>query len=270
MIDPSIWQSEDFSKLSTLAKLVFIGLFSNADDEGRGRAKAIYIKSILFPYDEVIRVTDIEKSLDEIAANMSITFYSRDGSEFYSLENWSKWQKIDKAQVSQIPAFDEDSTMIRGAFVEQSSNGSRTVAEQSSSAREPVPPKRKEENKKRIEEKGKEEADDFADRSFSQALQTKIQEWLGYKHERKEDYRPTGKKAFLTMLENKVKMYGEDAVIESINTSMANGWKGLFWEKWEKKGGGQKQSTASYNIGEVEDYFLHNTPVYEGGKHGAD
>ena len=51
MIDPGIWQSEDFSKLSTLAKLVFIGLFSNADDEGRGRAKAAYIKSTLFPYD---------------------------------------------------------------------------------------------------------------------------------------------------------------------------------------------------------------------------
>lgn len=48
MIDPNIWQSEDFSKLSTLAKLVFIGLFSQADDEGRGRAKPIYIKSILF------------------------------------------------------------------------------------------------------------------------------------------------------------------------------------------------------------------------------
>ena len=36
MIDPAIWQSQDFSRLSMLAKLVFIGLFSYADDEGRG------------------------------------------------------------------------------------------------------------------------------------------------------------------------------------------------------------------------------------------
>ena len=41
MIDPGIWQSEDFAKMSTLGKLVFIGLFSNADDEGRGRANAL-------------------------------------------------------------------------------------------------------------------------------------------------------------------------------------------------------------------------------------
>lgn len=257
MIDPSIWQSEDFSKLSTLAKLVFIGLFSNADDEGRGRAKAIYIKSILFPYDEVIRVTDIEKSLDEIAANMSITFYSRDG-EYYSLENWSKWQRVDKPQKSQIPAFDEDSTIIRGIVSEQSRNVPISV-----------PPKRKEENKKRIEEKGKEEADDFADRSFSPNLKSKIQEWLTYKSERKEGYKPTGKKSLLTMLENKAKQYGEESVIATIDQSMASGWKGLFWDKLEKARGKSQtsHSDASYNIGEVEDYFLHNTPVYGGNDH---
>lgn len=267
MIDPSIWQSEDFSKLSTLAKLVFIGLFSNADDEGRGRAKAIYIKSIVFPYDEALRVTDIEKSLDEIAANMSITFYLHDGSEYYSLENWSKWQKIDKAQASQIPAFDEDSTMIRGTFAEQSSNSRRTIVEQSSNVREPVPPKRIEEN--RSEEKGKEEADDFADRSFSPDLKSKIQEWLTYKSERKEGYKPTGKKSLLTMLENKAKQYGEAAVIATIDQSMASGWKGLFWDKLEKAKGNTKtsHSDASYNIGEMEDFFLHNTPVYGGKDH---
>lgn len=52
MIDPNIWQSEDFSKLSTLGKLVFIGLFSLADDEGRGRCNPVFLKSTLFPYEE--------------------------------------------------------------------------------------------------------------------------------------------------------------------------------------------------------------------------
>lgn len=105
MIDPNMWQSEDFSNLSTLAKLVFIGLFSNADDEGRGRAKPMYIKSILFPYDEKIRVIDIENALSEIVLNLSVTFYSTDnGNQYYSLDNWKKWQSIDKPKPSQIPA----------------------------------------------------------------------------------------------------------------------------------------------------------------------
>lgn len=55
MIVPEIWQSESFAQLSILAKLVFIGLFSNADDEGRGIANPVYIKSILFPYDDGMR-----------------------------------------------------------------------------------------------------------------------------------------------------------------------------------------------------------------------
>lgn len=138
MIDPNIWQSEDFSKLKTLSKLIFIGLFSNADDYGYGRGKAAYIKSILFPYDEDIRTTDIEKSLEEIAANMSIVFYKSDnGSEYYSLKNWSRWQKVEKPTKSSIPPLDENSTIIRGTFEECSGN-----------VRRGVPPNK---NRKRIE-----------------------------------------------------------------------------------------------------------------------
>lgn len=104
MIDPNIWESEDFNSLSLLSRLVFIGLFSNADDEGRGRAKPIYIKSILFPYDEKIRPTDIENSLSEIASRMSIILYSHDGNEYYALKNWDKWQSIQKKKMSIFPA----------------------------------------------------------------------------------------------------------------------------------------------------------------------
>lgn len=54
MISPNIWYSEDYSKLSKLARLVFIGMFSQADDYGYGRANPVFLKSLLFPYDEDI------------------------------------------------------------------------------------------------------------------------------------------------------------------------------------------------------------------------
>ena len=136
MIDPNIWMSEDFSKLSTLAKLVFIGMFSNADDEGRGRAKAIYLKSILFPYDEAIRVIDVDKTLSEIGSNMSVTFYSHNGNEYYVFDNWSKWQKVDKPTPSIIPAPEDDSVAIRRTFGEHSTNN-----------RGALPPNRLEQNR---------------------------------------------------------------------------------------------------------------------------
>lgn len=131
MIDPNIWQSEDFARLSTLAKLVFIGLFSQADDEGRGRAKPIYIKSILFPYDEKVRLIDIETALSEIALNLSVTFYSADnGNEYYSLDNWGNWQTIDKPKPSKIPS-PNGFESIPGFIGDESATNPRRVGDES-------------------------------------------------------------------------------------------------------------------------------------------
>lgn len=145
IISPDIWQSEDFSKLSTLAKIVFIGMFSNADDEGRGRGKAVYLKSIIFPYDEDIRVADIDKTLSEISSNMSVIFYSHNENVYYELTNWDVWQKVEKPQPSKIPAFEEDNENFRRLFHDYSPNNRRQVS-----------PNRIEKKKNRIEENRKE------------------------------------------------------------------------------------------------------------------
>ncbi|MDE7406451.1 MAG: hypothetical protein K2M89_06235 [Clostridiales bacterium] len=103
MISPEIWESSSFSKLTDFAKLIFIGLISNADDEGKGKANPGYIRSKLFPNDEERRVTDIKKALSEIALTMSITFYEVNGDSLYHLTNWARWQKIDRPTPSKFP-----------------------------------------------------------------------------------------------------------------------------------------------------------------------
>ena len=113
MISPEIWQSEDFAKLSLLGKMVFIGMFSHADDEGRGRAKAAYIKSVLFPYERGMRVGDVDKALCDIARYMSVMFYRVNGNEYYQLVNWRVWQRVDKPQKSKLPPCDEHVERIR-------------------------------------------------------------------------------------------------------------------------------------------------------------
>ena len=90
MIDPGIWQSEDFGHLSTLAKLVFIGLFSQADD-GRGRGKAQYIKNTLFPYDEETTSADIKRAFDEILTHVGTGFIDSAGTVY---EGWMAAARI--------------------------------------------------------------------------------------------------------------------------------------------------------------------------------
>lgn len=72
-------------------------------------------------------------------------------------------------------------------------------------------------------------------RSLSAPLKAKVLEWLQYKAERKELYKPTGLKSFLTEMENKAREYAEGDIISLINECMANNWRGIIWDKIKGK-----------------------------------
>lgn len=138
MIDPNFWQSEDISRLSPFARLLFIGMISNADDEGRGRANTNYLKSTIFPYDD-IRVAEVDKALSEISHNTSVVVYEVAHSRYYAFTNWKKWQRVDKPQDSIIPPFEE-----------HSENDSRVIPESVENDSGLKEKKRKEEKRKEI------------------------------------------------------------------------------------------------------------------------
>jgi hypothetical protein len=71
----------------------------------------------------------------------------------------------------------------------------------------------------------------FEGRSFSDPMRLKVEEWLKYKDERKESYKPTGLKNLLTQIEKKIIEHSEDQVIVAIGDSMANNYKGIVWER---------------------------------------
>ena len=68
--------------------------------------------------------------------------------------------------------------------------------------------------------------------SFSDTLVAKLSDWMRYKgDEKKDEYKVTGMKAFLSEVNNKIHEYGEQPVLNVINLSMANGWKGIIWDR---------------------------------------
>lgn len=121
MIDPNIWQSEDISKMPVFARYVFIGMISNADDYGKGRATAAYLRSAIFPYDN-IKISEINKAIEAIKQNTSIIFYELDGSQYYKFNHWNKWQKVDHPTESNIPEPQNE------PFANQSRNVRETIA----------------------------------------------------------------------------------------------------------------------------------------------
>ena len=109
MIDPSIWDDEGFSDLSFVGRLLFIGMFSYADDYGKGRANPKFLKSKVFPYDDM-RVAEVDKALSEIGHKTSVQFYCVNGQSYYIFKNWKKWQKVEKPTASVIPDPEESNS----------------------------------------------------------------------------------------------------------------------------------------------------------------
>lgn len=138
MIDPDFWHSEDISKLSIFERLLFIGMFSNADDAGKGRANPRYLCSIIFPYDD-IRTAEVDKALLSIGRNTSVTLYECGGSRYYRFEHWKKWQKVEKPQPSKLPDPPQAWTQARGeaqAPGDGAPEGARQAAEREEGAPE--------------------------------------------------------------------------------------------------------------------------------------
>lgn len=103
MIDAAFWQSETVAQLTIEQRLLFIGLFSNADDQGRMRAHPRLIRSMIFPYDDIAG-DDILDGLQAISSVGGILMYKADGKSLIQIINWWKYQHLKWAWPSSLPA----------------------------------------------------------------------------------------------------------------------------------------------------------------------
>lgn len=82
---------------------------------------------------------------------------------------------------------------------------------------------------------------------FSPELAAKVQDWLRYKGERRENYKPMGLKSLLTTVRKQARQYGDEAVISLIDQCMAANYRGIIWDKLERGrpfGGNDRRETG--------------------------
>jgi hypothetical protein len=72
------------------------------------------------------------------------------------------------------------------------------------------------------------------ERTISEPVMDAVKEWLEYKKERREPYKAAGYNALLTQIEKAEREHGASAVINLIHESMANGWRGIIWDRLKK------------------------------------
>lgn len=88
-------------------------------------------------------------------------------------------------------------------------------------------------NKKNNKNKYIENTPDLSD--FSPDMQKAITDWLTYKDERKESYKPTGLKSWISQVRKHSKSYEDKYIIEVIEKSMSCQYKGVVWDWLQDK-----------------------------------
>lgn len=101
-IKPSFFRSDDVSALPLRARLTWIGLWTQCDDQGRTKDHARLIKADIWPLDNV-SLADIEEDLSTLAARGRIVRYEVDGERYLEVVNWSEHQNINRPTKSRIP-----------------------------------------------------------------------------------------------------------------------------------------------------------------------
>jgi len=112
MLDPNFWTDEKLGECTIQERYLFIGLISNADDDGIGRANPKLIKSLTFPYDESLRTSEIQKWLDKLNKFNLIALYEMSGQTYYMLPNFLKHQTINKPTKSMFPSINDDGVVV--------------------------------------------------------------------------------------------------------------------------------------------------------------
>lgn len=78
--------------------------------------------------------------------------------------------------------------------------------------------------------------------ALSETVREKVTDFLAYRDEIKKPFKSErGLKSFITQVEKQERVHGAQAVIDCIDTTMQNGWQGVFWDKIGRSGNNGKK-----------------------------
>lgn len=120
-IKPEFWTSQDVADLpDDFTRLLFIGLWNYADDEGRGRDDPRLIKAALFPLRDSMAAHAINDSMWTLAEAGLIVRYTVE-RPLYAVVKWPDHQRVNRPTASKYGGPHEGSHRSRADVMEDSS-----------------------------------------------------------------------------------------------------------------------------------------------------
>ena len=181
--------------------------------------------SILAGSDAVITSPGIQKRYQEAAkslrrdviVNREIWLLNEDETaSFIKFDN-----NPDKSSINPDKSSKDESNYSENPLKENKINKSKDKNKEKKTTEKPPPPTA---------------SQMISERSFSPEVDASVREWVKYKIEKRQGYKPTGLRNFLSQVENNVQKYGAEAVARLIHFCMSNNWQGVIWERIDKTG----------------------------------
>lgn len=94
-IKPEFWEDEHIAQLPAVCRLFYIGCWNYADDQGVFKSHPVYLKSRIFPYDD-IDTAEILTFLHKLEEHKMIIKFSHERDDYYVIRRFSQHQVIDK------------------------------------------------------------------------------------------------------------------------------------------------------------------------------
>ena len=102
MIHDCIWSSESVGLLSMRQRVLWVGLITTADDQGRGKAHPGLLRASIFPFD-IITQDELVADMERLSQEDMMTLYEVDGKLYYQIANWWEYQSPAWASPSKYP-----------------------------------------------------------------------------------------------------------------------------------------------------------------------
>ena len=127
-IKPKFYDDVKIGRLSRDARYLYIALWVFADDMGVANGDTIWLKSKVFPYDQ-IQVQQFEKWMNELVTNGFVCLLSYNGERFIYLPNFTRHQVINRPNYEDLNIHKELIDKEKERIIKQSLNNHGTITD---------------------------------------------------------------------------------------------------------------------------------------------
>lgn len=218
IIKESVCTSDTIDQMTWFEECFYTRLWTACDDYGRMDARPAILKSKLFPLKERLSLKDIQNALQKMVDIGCVRLYECDSKPYLYLPSWEVHQQV-RAKKSKYPSPDESCYHMMSDDIKCHRNPIQSESESES------------EKRARAARSAPQDPEDYG---FGSELASAFADWLKYKREKRQEYKPTGLSALVSQVRNNAAKYGEPAVAALIRQCMAANWQGIIWDKLEK------------------------------------